>query len=86
MEDVLEVYRRPYDPRRPVVCLDEQPTQLIKETRQVIPAQPGQPKRDDDESERAATAVNFMLTEPLGGGRKVTVRETKTAINSTPSH
>lgn len=81
MEDVLEVYRRPYDPRRPVVCLDEQPTQLIKETRQVIPAQPGQPERYDYEYERAATAVNFMLTEPLGGWRKVTVRETKTAID-----
>lgn len=81
MEDVLEVYRRPYDPLRPVVCLDEQPTQLIKETRDVIPAQPGQPQRYDYEYERAATAVNFMLTEPLGGWRKVNVRETKTAID-----
>lgn len=81
MEDVLEVYRRPYDPQRPVVCLDEQPTQLVGETRRSIPAQPGQPERYDYEYERRGTAINFMLTEPLGGWRKVNVRETKTAID-----
>jgi hypothetical protein len=81
MEDVLEVYRRPYDPQRPVVCLDEQPTQLVGETRRPIPAQPGQPERYDYEYERRGTAINFMLTEPLGGWRKVNVRETKTAID-----
>lgn len=81
MEDVLEVYRRPYDPQRPVVCLDEQPTQLVGETRRFIPAQPGQPERYDYEYERRGTAINFMLTEPLGGWRKVNVRETKTAID-----
>ena len=47
MEDVLQVYARAYDPKRPVVCLDEQPTQLIGETRRPIPAEPGQPHRDD---------------------------------------
>jgi hypothetical protein len=81
MEDVLEVYRRPYAPQRPVVCLDEQPTQLVGETRRPIPAQPGQPERYDYEYERRGTAINFMLTEPLGGWRKVNVRETKTAID-----
>ena len=81
MEDVLEVYRRPYDPQRPVVCLDEQPTQLVGETRRPIPAQPGQPERYDYEYERRGTAINFLLTEPLGGWRKVNVRETKTAID-----
>lgn len=81
MEDVLDVYRRPYDPLRPVVCLDEQPTQLIGETRTPIPTQPGQPQRDDYEYERLGTANNFMLVEPLGGWRKVNVRETKTAID-----
>jgi hypothetical protein len=81
MEDVLEVYRRPYDPQRPVVCLDEQPTQLVGETRRPIPAQPGQPERYDYEYERRGTAINFMLTEPLGGWRKVNVRETKSAID-----
>jgi hypothetical protein len=45
MEDVLAVYRRPYDPKRPVICLDEQPTQLVGETRRAIPLQPGQPER-----------------------------------------
>jgi hypothetical protein len=81
MEDILEVYHRPYDPKRPVVCLDEQPTQLIGETRRPIAAQPGQPARYDYEYERLGSATNFMLTEPLGGWRKVNVRETKTAID-----
>jgi hypothetical protein len=81
MEDILEVYHRPYDPKRPVVCLDEQPTQLIGETRRPIPVQPGQPARYDYEYERLGSATNFMLTEPLGGWRKVNVRETKTAID-----
>jgi len=81
MEDVLDVYRRPYDPKRPVVCLDEQPTQLVGETRQPIAVQPGQPARYDYEYERLGSATNFMLTEPLGGWCKVNVRETKTAID-----
>ena len=81
MEDILEVYRRPYDPKRPVVYLDEQPVQLVKETRQPLPAEPGQPARYDDECQRAGTAVNFTLTEPLGGRRKVSVRATKTALD-----
>ena len=81
MEDVLEVYRRPYDPKRPVVCLDEQPVQLVKETRQPLPAEPGQPARYDDKYQRTGTAVNFMLTEPFGGRRKVSVRTTKTALD-----
>jgi hypothetical protein len=81
MEDVLEVYQRPYDPDRPVVCLDEQPTQLVGETRTPIPAEPGQAQRYDYEYERIGTANNFMITEPLAGWRKVNVRETKTAID-----
>jgi hypothetical protein len=81
MEDVLEVYQRPYDAKRPVVCLDEQPTQLVGETRRPIPVRPGQPARYDYEYERLGSATNFMLTEPLGGWRKVNVRETKTAID-----
>ena len=81
MEDVLEVYQRPYDAKRPVVCLDEQPTQLVGETRRPIPVRPGQPARYDYEYERLGNATNFMLTEPLGGWRKVNVRETKTAID-----
>lgn len=81
MEDVLEVYHRPYDPQRPVICLDEQPTQLIGETRMPIPLQPGQPQRYDYEYERIGTANNFMIVEPLAGWRKVSVRATKTALD-----
>jgi hypothetical protein len=81
MEDVLEIYKRPYNPAVPVVCMDEQPTQLIKETRTKIPAQPGMPERVDYEYERNGTATNFMFTEPLGGWRKVNVRRQKTSID-----
>jgi len=81
MEDVLAVYRRPYDPRRPVVCLDEQPTQLVGETRRPLPGAAGQAQRYDYEYERLGTAVHFMVTEPLGGWRKVSVRSTRTALD-----
>ncbi len=64
-----------------MVCLDEQPTQLVAETRTPQSMQPGQPQRYDYEYERRGSATNFMLTEPLGGWRKVNVRETKTAID-----
>jgi DDE superfamily endonuclease len=78
MEDVLEVYQRAYDRKVPVVCMDEQPTQLIRETRRAIPARKGQPKRVDFEYERNGTAVNFLFTEPLAGWRKLCVRERRT--------
>ena len=61
MEDVLEVYTRPYDPRRPQVCLDESSKQLVKETRCPIPARPGQPRRVDYEYERNGTANLLSL-------------------------
>ena len=79
MEDVLEVYQRPRDPQRPVVCLDEQSKQLIKETRTPIPAAPGRAERHDYEYERNGTANLFMLFAPLEGWRlvKVTQRRTK---------
>lgn len=78
MEDVLEVYTRPHDPRHPVVCMDEQPTQLLKETRIPLPVEPGQPARFDYEYERNGTAANFMFTAPLESRRRVSVRERKT--------
>ena len=78
MEDVLAVYKRPYDPKRPVICMDEQPTQLIKETRIPLPGEPGRPECFDYEYERNGTANNFMFTEPLGDWRRVNVRERKT--------
>jgi len=64
MEDVLEVYQRPHDPDRPVVCLDETTKQLIKETRVPVPAKAGRPARHDYEYERNGTANLFMLFAP----------------------
>jgi len=81
MEDTLAVYHRPYDPNRPVVCFDEQPTQLIGETRPPIPIAPGQTPRYDYQYERLGTANHFLWTEPLAGRRKVSVRETRTALD-----
>lgn len=78
MEDVLDIYRRSYDPKRPQVCMDEQPVQLLKETRVPIPAAPGRPERYDFEYERAATAAVFLFTEALAGWRKVNVRDHRT--------
>src|SRR5512135_530022 len=81
MEDVLEVYIRPYDPARPVVCLDEISKQLVAETRTPLPAEPGPPARVDYEYERCGTANLFMTSEPLAGHRHVTVTEQRTAID-----
>ena len=79
MEDVLAVDQRPPDPAAPVVCMDEQPVQLVKDTRVPIPAAPGRPRRVDYEYERAGTANLFVFTEPLTGWRHVhaTARRTK---------
>ena len=81
MEEVLDIYAMPYDPDRPVLCMDEQPVQLFKETRTPIPATAKHGKRVDYEYERAGTANIFMFTEPLAGWREVTVRETKTKLD-----
>jgi DDE superfamily endonuclease len=81
MEEVLETYARPYDPMRPVLCMDEQPVQLLKETRVPIPATRRHPKRVDYEYERAGTANIFMFAEPLAGWREVAVRETRTKVD-----
>ena len=78
MEQVLDTYAQPYDPACPVLCMDEQPVQLLKETRTPIPATKEHPRRIDYEYERAGTANIFMFTEPLAGWRAVRVRETKT--------
>jgi hypothetical protein len=79
MEDVLEVYHRPYDEQRPLVCLDEASKQLIGEVVQPLPAEPGQPERYDYEYERKGTANLFMISEPLLGWRAVQVTERRTA-------
>jgi transposase len=79
MENVLEVYTRPYDAKRPVVCLDEKSKQLVYETRKPIAARPGEVARCDYEYERNGTANLFMMVEPLRGWRivQVTTRRTK---------
>jgi hypothetical protein len=79
MEDVLEVYHRPYDERRPVVCVDEVPVQLVGESRRPLPARPGQPARYDYEYVRNGTANLFMTFEPLIGWRAVQATERRTA-------
>jgi hypothetical protein len=78
MEDVLEVYSRPYDPARPQVCLDEAGKQLIGEARPPLPMRPGRPSREDPEYRRGGTANLFMVFEPLRGWRHVEVTERKT--------
>jgi len=78
MEDVLDVYERPYDPKRPVVCMDEQPRQLIGEELVPIEAKPGQVERYDNQYVRNGTVNNFMFFEPLGNRRRVSVRKRRT--------
>lgn len=78
MEAVLDTYATPYDPRFPVVCMDEQPVQLLKETRVPIPATKERPRRVDYEYERAGVASLFLFCEPLVGWRQVTARERRT--------
>lgn len=81
MEDVLDIYSRPYDPRHPVVCMDEQPIQLLDEVRIPVAATLNHPERVDYEYRRAGTASIFMFTEPLKGKREVTVRQRRTKID-----
>ncbi len=81
MEDVLEVYHRPHDPDRPLVCLDETSKQLVAETRQPVPMRPSQPARYDYEYKRNGTANLFMLFAPLEGWRHVKVTDSRTAID-----
>lgn len=81
MEEVLETYAQPRNPEVPVICMDEQPVQLLKETRKPIPATTTHAKRVDYEYERAGTANIFMFAEPLAGWREVAVREKKTKLD-----
>lgn len=81
MEDVLEVYQRPVDPSRPLVCLDEASKQLIGETRPSIPVRPGRTQRTDAEYRRCGTASVFMLNVPLEGKRHVRVRDSRTRLD-----
>lgn len=78
MEQVLDVYKRPLDPRHPVICMDESPKQLIGETRMPIPCLPGQPAKYDYEYRRCGTCNIFLACEPLAGKRIVEITERRT--------
>jgi hypothetical protein len=79
MEEILDLYAQPFDSKRPLVCMDERPMQLLKETRMPLPARPGSMAKYDYEYERNGTAVHFLFTEPLAGWRKANARERRTA-------
>jgi hypothetical protein len=81
MEDVLAVYARPYDPARPVVCMDEKPYQLLGQVRDPIPAHPGRDHREDSEYVRHGTCSIFVWVEPLRGWRHVDAQPRRTRID-----
>ena len=81
MEDVLDVYCRPYDPRFPVVNMDEQPVQLLADARTPLPMAPGRPERQDYEYERKGTTNVFIFLEALGGWRRLSERSRKTSVD-----
>jgi hypothetical protein len=81
MEDVLEVYQQPRDPKRPLVCFDEGTKQQVKETRPPVPLSPGQIAREDFEYERNGTSNLFMLFAPLECWRHVKVTDQRTRVD-----
>jgi transposase len=81
MEDVLDVYTRPYDPRYPQVCMDETSKQLLRDTRQPLPMEPGRAERHDYEYERGGVVNLFLFCEPLQGRRWVDVSERRTKVD-----
>ena len=81
MEDVLDLYARPYDPRRPQVCFDEHMVQLIAEKRHPLPPKPGRPERFDYEYQRMGTRNLFLFFQPLAGWRHVRVTKQRTKID-----
>ena len=81
MEDVLEVYARPHDPKAPVVCMDEKPYQLLGHARDPIPATPGHDRKEDSEYMRCGTCSIFIWAEPLAGRRRVVARQQRTRID-----
>ena len=81
MEDVLDVYERPYDPKRPVVCMDEKPYQLLGDVRESWAMRPGDDKKVDAEYQRNGTCCIFAMVEPLGGRHHVSVREHRSAMD-----
>ncbi len=81
MEDVLDVYKRPYDPKRPQICMDEMPKQLLAEKYAPLPIQPGQQRKQHYEYERHGTANLFMLFEPLAGKRYIQTNSKRKAVD-----
>jgi hypothetical protein len=81
MEDVLDVYTRPLDPRRPLICLDEASTQLLADVTPPLPPAPGRPAREDYEYKRYGTASLFLCYAPLLGQRHVTASERRTKVD-----
>jgi DDE superfamily endonuclease len=75
MEEILDLYEEPYDSKKPVVCFDERPCQLLAEVREPLASKPGKPKRVDSEYERRGTAHVMMAFEPLKGRREMRVTE-----------
>jgi hypothetical protein len=81
MEDVLEVYARPYDPKRPVICVDEGAKELRSTPRGALPMEPGEPERQDYEYARHGKANLFVSVEPLTGRRRIRVTQRRTYID-----
>lgn len=81
MEDVLDVYELPYNPARPVVCMDEKPYQLLGDVREPLPMRPGDDQKIDSEYKRNGTCSIFAFVESLGGKHHVSVHEHRTAID-----
>lgn len=81
MEDVLDLYNEPYDPKRPVICFDETPYQLIEEVRQPLPPEPDQPKRYDYEYKRNGSVNFFAYFQPLTGWRHIEVTKQRTKVD-----
>ena len=81
MEDILDTYALPYDPEIPLICMDEQPVQLLGEYIEPIEMKPGSPKKEDFQYERNGTCSIFMFTEPLAGRRQVSAEEHRTKLD-----
>ena len=81
MDDVLEVYKQPYDASEPVVCLDEKSKQLLEQTRRPLASKPGTPAKEDYEYKRAGTRNLFVAVEPKGGRREVAVTARRTKVD-----
>ena len=80
MEDILDLYERPYDPKRPLICVDERPCPLIDEVLVPLPLEPGKPKREDYHYKRNGVCTLFIAFEPWTGRRFVQVRERRTKL------